>query len=166
MSETWASLIKPIKATMRAGSNRLIQLDVGALIVPAWQANMAVSASGFVRPTQCNQTGFWYQAGTAGQTGNDEPGWGSTLAGLTPDGSLEWTAVAPPGSGQDSIASVVYTQVAPPDALLVVTQSTNSQRVAQAFFGGGTSGNVYTVDAAITMVSGQIFVPQIILTVI
>lgn len=166
MSSAWASLTEPIIRTQRAGSNRLFQLDVGSLIASPWQPNMAVSAGQIIRPTWKNQNGFWDQAGAAGQTGDNEPGWVGTLAGTTQDGSVLWTAIAPPGTGQDSIASVVYTQVSPPDALLTITPGSNSQRVASALLGGGTSGQVYTINVAITMASGQIYVAQIILTIL
>jgi hypothetical protein len=166
MSSWWAGLIEPINIEQRAGSNILRQLDVGALIVPAWQANMAVAAGATFRPTRKNSTGFWYQGAASGQTADSEPGWGTILAGLTEDGSVSWTAIAPPGSGQDSIASAEYTQVNPPDSALTVTPGTNSQRVAQVSFGGGNAGSVYTIDAAITMASGQVYVPQFILTII
>ena len=166
MSTTAASLTTPISKKQRAGSNRLFQLDNGALLVPPWQASMSISASQVIQPTWENRTGFWYQAAGPGQTGDNEPGWGSVLAGPTTDGSLTWTAIDPPGSGQDSIATVTYTQVSPPDALLTITPGTNSQRVAGVMFGGGTSGNVYTINAAITMVSGQTYVAQILLTIL
>lgn len=166
MAATSATLTTPVNLKQRAGSNRLRQLDIGALLVPPWQANMSVTAGQIVQPTQCNQNGFWFQPAGNGQTGELEPGWNATLGGQTPDGSLTWTAIAPPGTGQDSIASVAYTQVNPPDALLTVTGGTNSQRVASVNIAGGTSGQVYTINAAITMASGQIYVAQLVITIL
>lgn len=168
MIETWESLQQPIRKQMRAGSNRLYQFDVGALIVPPWQANMGIAIGGTVRPTQRNSTGFWYQndGASAAQTGDSEPGWGSVLGGQTPDGSLIWTAVAPPGTGQDSVASVIFSQVNPPDDDLTITPIAPSQRIASAYFGATTSGSVYVVNIEITMTSTQVFVPQLILSVL
>jgi hypothetical protein len=166
MSRTWASLSTPILKKQRAGSRRLFQFDVGSLAVPPWQPAMSVLANAVIRPTQDNQTGYLYQAGSNGQTGDTEPGWAQTLGGTTTDGSLTFNAIAPPSIGEDSVASIVFTQVSPPDSALTITPGTNTQLVAEAWFAGGTSGNVYTINAAITMTSGAIYVPQIILTVI
>jgi hypothetical protein len=164
MSDCWNSLDEPVLKEMRAGSNLLFQFDVSSLIIPAWTTNRGVSAAQLIRPTQPNQNGYWYQAGAAGQTGGTEPGWATT--GTTQDGSITWTPVAPPGTGQDSIASVQYVQQSPPDAALIITASGNTQRVAAAYWGGGTSGQVYTVNVQITMASGAIYIPQVMLTVL
>ena len=166
MSWKKAGLVVPILKQQRAGSSRLYRFDVANLALQPWQPAMSVASLGVVRPTDRNLTGFAYQASAAGQTGPDEPGWPRTAGGTVVDGSVTWTAVTPPASGEDSIASVVLTQVQPPDGTLTIANPTGSGLIASALIGGGTSGYTYTVNVAITMVSGAVYIPQLMLTIL
>ena len=80
--------------------------------------------------------------------------------------SLTWTAAAPPAAGQDTIQSATWTQISPPDAALTITGQSNTSLVASALIGGGTVGNVYTIQIDVTMKSGVILPYQIILTIL
>jgi len=153
-------------ASQLAGSNRPYEIDVSSLSVEVWQAASFVASAGLMRPTSANETGFVYQAASAGQTGTTEPAWPTIAAGTVTDGSITWTAEAPPASGQDEIASVAWTQVSPPDAALTITSETNTDFTARALIGGGTSGNTYEVLCKITMASGAIYPVQIYVQVL
>src|SRR5581483_3610113 len=162
------SPVQTVTRTQRAGSNQPYEVDVSTRAVSAWKANEAVAANELRRPSLASEsadgldhsTGFVYRAGSAGQTGPLEPAWAPTIT----DGSLIWTGQAPPAG--DSIASVTWSQISPPDATLTITSQTNTNLVASAFVGGGTSGNVYTVQVAVTMLSGAIYPLQIIFTIL
>ncbi len=150
-------------ATQNAGGKRTYGLDVSALSVQPWQANASIPANALIRPTQKNQTGLIYQAGSGGQSGSVEPNWFIAIAAgaVVIDGSLSLTARVPPVAGQDQIASVAWTQMNPPDGALTIGAQANTTLVASAEIGGGTIGSTYTVLITVTMTSGQIW-PQII----
>ena len=153
--------------TKLAAGNLPYEIDVGQDSVIEWDDALSIAAAGVVRPTQANATGFVYLNGaTAGQTGTLEPAWPTTSGGTVTDGSLTWTAAAPPAVGQDTIASATWTQVSPPDSALTITGETNTSLVASAFIGGGTSGSVYEVEILVTMHSGAIFAYLLILTIL
>lgn len=158
------SPFEPVFGTQRAGASRPYEIDVSSLAVSAWQANVSMPANALVRPTTPNQNGFVYQSTAAGQTGNVEPAWAT--AGTVKDGSLVWTPLTPPASGEDSIASVAWSQQNPPDATLTISSQSNTGLTATAFIGGGTSGSTYTVVATVTMVSGAIWPVLLYVTIL
>lgn len=147
-----------------AGSNQIYEIDVSARAVNAWVAHAEFAAGALIRPTDSNQNGFVFRSSGAGQTGALEPAWPTTVGGTVTDGSITWTAQAPPASGEDTVASATWTQASPPDATLTITSQSTSSLVASALIGGGTSGNVYLVQVAVTMASGAIYVVQIYIT--
>lgn len=156
----------PVQLTQPAGSVRQRIVDVSAQAAPFWQPNSYVAANGLTRPTDLNQTGFVFKnAATAGQTGELEPAWPKTSGGTVVDGSLTWTAQTPPAAGSDTVASATWSQVNPPDGTLTITNQTTTPLTAAAFIGGGTSGSVYTVKAAITMASGEIYPVTLLITI-
>jgi hypothetical protein len=147
-----------VEVEQLASQNLPYVIDVGQVAVAGWNAGASITADALVRPTTANQTGFVYQAGaTTGQTGELEPAWPKTAGGTVIDGSVTWTAIAPPAAGEDSIASAVWSQASPPDALLTIALMATTALTASAYIGGGTSGNIYLVNAIITMHSGAIF---------
>jgi hypothetical protein len=166
MTDISVNASTPVNVSQFAGQNLPYIIDVGNAAVTGWNAGASIAATSIIRPTNTNQTGFLYQSGaSAGQTGALEPAWPKTAGGTVIDGSVTWTAVAPPAAGEDSIASATWTQANPPDGLLTITGQATGSLVASAFLGQGTSGNVYTVNAVITMHSGAIFRVTIILSI-
>jgi hypothetical protein len=163
-----------IELSWKAGSNRPVRLDLNAQSVDAWDADAAIPPGAFTRPSLASEsadgrdhsTGFIYKNGNvAGQTGALEPAWGNINNGSTPDGSLMWTAIVPPATGQDTIQSAVWAQSAPPDGALTITGQQRDALTATAFIGGGTQGNVYVILVTVTMSSGASYVIKIELTI-
>lgn len=151
--------------SMVAGERLPFTADTSQRVIGEWQPSALYLASVVIRPTDANETGFWYLNGAEGQSGPLEPSWNVPEGSVTQDGSLSWTAVVPPSSGQDTINTVSWIQINPPDGALVISGETNDNLTASAFLGGGTSGLKYTINATMTMVSGAIYIAQIILTV-
>jgi hypothetical protein len=140
--------------------------DVGIISVLMWQANTSVVANQFMRPSNGNETGYIYQNGaTAGQTGPIEPAWAVPAGSVVPDASLNWTAVVPPATGQDVIASVTWTQLSPPDGTLSITGITHTPLTTSAFVSGGTKGSAYTILVESTMVSGAVYPIELVVTI-
>lgn len=157
----------PVNLTQRSGTTRQRIVDVSLQAAPFWQPNLYVAANAVIRPTDPNTTGFAFKNGvTAGQTGPIEPAWPKTSGGTVVDGSVTWTAGAPPVTGEDTVASATWTQVNPPDGLLTIANQTTSPLTASAFIGGGTSGQIYQVKVAVTMVSGQIYPVLLVISII
>lgn len=151
-----------VNRTMLSGERLEFDVDVGQRAVTTWSPNASISANTLIAPTKRNRTGFVYSTVADGQTGTIEPAWGPS----TKDGSLTWTQMTPPAVGEDSIASVTWTQQDPPDSALTITGQTNTNLVASAYLGGGTSGNVYLILVAVTMISTAVHEVQIVLTVL
>ena len=148
------------------------ELDVGIASVQVWEANSSVAAGELRRPSTVTEsadgtdhsTGFIYQNGaTPGQTGQTEPGW--VVTGTVQDGSCTWTPVAPPASTQAKVQSALATLVAPPDSALAVGQVTTGELTVDIPVTGGTSGQVYTIQIAVTMTDGEVLVIQLVVTV-
>jgi hypothetical protein len=153
-------------ATQRAGEIRPFSLDMSQVSVSVWQALVAVETGSLVRPTDDNATGFVYQAPAAGQTDDEEPAWGASLAQTTQDGSILWTTLAPPAVGQDTIASASWDQESPPDAALTISSVVNTPLSANALVGGGTQGQTYLVVVSVTMTSGTLYKQPIYVNVV
>lgn len=151
--------------SMVAGERLPFTADISQRVIGEWQPSALYEASTLARPTDANETGFWYQNAAEGQSGPVEPSWLTPAGSNTPDGSLNWTALIPPASGEDTIASVIWIQLNPPDGALTISGQTNDALTASAYLGGGTTGKTYTVNAELTMVSGAIYIAQIILQV-
>lgn len=165
MSEAFVSTaLTPEYATQRSGELRPFTVDVSSLAVPVWEALIAIGASGFIRPTQENATGFVYQTSANGQTGTEEPAW--STSGPTQDGSLQWLPLAPAAPGQDTIASASWDQESPPDAELTIAGVAHTSLAATAVIGGGTQGLTYLVVVSITMSSGPIYKQPIYVNVV
>jgi hypothetical protein len=165
VSESFVSqALNPQYATQKAGERRPFSLDASEASVPVWQSLVSVVANSFIRPTEDNATGFVYKTSADGQTGSDEPAW--ALSGVTQDGSLQWTALAPAAAGQDTIASATWDQESPPDAALTITGVTNTALSTNAMIGGGTQGETYLVVVSITMTSGPIYKQPIYVNVV
>jgi hypothetical protein len=150
--------------TMVAGERLPFQLDVSGRAVSEWTPNSIYEADTLIRPTDANETGFIYQNPDEGQSGANEPSWVATEGSNTQDGSLTWTALVPPSS-EDVIASVSWVQVVQPDGALLINGQSFTDLLATAFFAGGTSGQSYTINGQVTMLSGAIYIAQIVLTV-
>lgn len=164
MTDITANLSEPVNVSQFAGQNIPYILDVASLAVNAWSANASMAALSLIRPTTPNQTGFLYECSAAGQTGALEPAWATS--GPTKDGSLTWTPITPPVSGEDSIQSVTWVQQSPPDAALLITLETSDARTATAFIGAGTFGAIYTVIVTLTMTSGAEYVCRLIVAIV
>lgn len=149
-----------------------LEVDFSAPSVEVWEANAYVPASGLRRPSSATEsadgndhsTGYIYQTSAAGQTGPLEPAWPTT--GSAKDGSITWSPLVPIAAGQDSIASVTWSQSNPPDAALTITGQAVTGLIASAQIGGGTAGNAYLIDVEATMTSGAVYPVQILLTVL
>lgn len=166
MTDISVNASTPVNVSQLAGQNLPYVIDVGNAAVVGWNAGASIAANSLMRPTNPNQTGFLYKAGgTAGQTGGLEPAWPKVAGGTVVDGSVTWTAIAPPAAGEDSVASATWTQITPPDATLTITGQLLGALTALAYLGGGTAGNVYTIDALVTMVSTAQFRVRIILAI-
>lgn len=155
-----------INLSQLAGENLQYIIDVSASATNPWKAGASVAARSLIRPTWKNATGFVYQANAAGQSGGLEPAWPTAAGAMVADGSVTRTAIVPPASGQDSIASVTWTQKNPPDSALAMTDTSNTQLTATVFLGPGTYGQIYTVLATIIMVSSAKFVAEIVLAIV
>lgn len=149
---------------MVAGERLPFLVDVSNRVVPQWQPSALYHAGDMTRPTSANETGFAYQNGLEGQSGANEPTWATPAGSITQDGSLTWTAVVPPTS-EDTIASAVWIQLNPPDSALIISGQSTTDLTASAFLSGGTSGLTYIVNAELTMVSGAIYIAQLVLAV-
>ncbi|MGC8518483.1 MAG: hypothetical protein ACP5P4_08125 [Steroidobacteraceae bacterium] len=148
------------------------EVDVGIASVQVWQPNSTVGASELRRPSTDTEsadgldhsTGFVYQNGTTpGQTGQLEPGWVTT--GTVSDGSCTWTPLAPPATSQSKVQSATATLVDPPDSALAVGQVTSGELTVNVPISGGTAGETYTVQIAVTMTDGEVLVIQLVVTV-
>ena len=158
---------EPVQLQQRAGQNRQRVLDVSLQAIPFWQPLSFIAANGVMRPTDANANGFAFKNGsTAGQTSAVEPAWPKLVGGTVVDGSVTWTAAAPPISGEDTVSSASWTQISPPDGTLTITGQTTTSLTASAFIGGGTSGSTYQVLVAITMTSGAIYNVLLVITVV
>lgn len=151
--------------TQIAGECRGFTIDVGQISVEEWSPGAILAASALISPTVQNETGFLYVNSTEGQTGPLEPNWPTPAGAVVADGSLMWTAVVPPASGQDTISTVSCVQLNPPDGALGVSIQTSGSLTAEVVLSGGTTGKTYTTNAVITMLSGAIYIGQIILQV-
>jgi hypothetical protein len=154
----------PANASQLAGQNLQYIIDVSSIAVNAWSANASVSANAVIRPTDDNQNGFLFQTAASGQTGQIEPAW--PKSGTVQDGSLVWTPLAPPAASEDSVLSASWLQQSPPDAALTISSQSTGALTASAYLGMGTSGQIYTIIASVTMRSGAVYVVKIILAII
>jgi hypothetical protein len=142
----------------RVGAARPYTIDFKAWLRSYWIAGRAYNTGDFVRPPSIS--GFAFQAGAAGEAGVTEPAWPRTLGGTAVDGSITWTAVAPGINAVDAIASVAWSQINPPDSSLVISAPVNTNEEATATFAGGTSGNVYRIQCAVTTASSKVYPVQ------
>jgi hypothetical protein len=160
------SCCQTFNRSMIAGERKSYTVDVSQIAVADWERNAIFAASAVVSPTAANATGFLYQNGsTEGQSGPFEPNWPIPAGQTIPDGSLTWAAIVPPATGEDSIASIAFVQLNPPDGALSVSGQIASALTVDVVLGGGTSGNVYTTNVVNTMTSGLVYIAQIVLTV-
>jgi hypothetical protein len=149
---------------MISGERLSFVADVSNRVAPVWVPNAIYHVGDLVSPTPPNATGFVYENGAEGQSGASEPTWATPAGSQTQDGSLDWTAQIPPTS-EDTVQSAVWVQLNPPDGALIITDQVITDLTASAFLSGGTSGQIYTVNAVVTMVSGAIYIAQIVLQV-
>jgi hypothetical protein len=165
MTDVQVNAATPVELSQFAGQNLPYVVDVGNVAVMPWAAGISIAANQLIQPTPTNDTGFVYQAGGAGQTGLNQPAWPMSAGGTVVDGSVTWTAIAPPAVSEDTIQSVSWTQAAPPDGLLTVTPSAPAALTALALIGGGTLGEIYTVNVLVTMKSGAIYRAELIISI-
>lgn len=149
---------------MIAGERLPFIVDVSNRSVEEWTPNSNFAANTLARPTDGNANGFMYQNAVEGKSGLNEPSWVASEGANTQDGSLNWTALVPPSS-EDTVASAVWIQLNPPDGALLINGQTIGDVTASAFLGGGTSGQKYVINATVTMISGAIYIAQIVLSV-
>jgi len=148
----------PEARVKRVAASRPYTIDFKAWLRTYWIAGRAQNANDFVRSPTIS--GLAFEAGGAGETGMSEPAWPRTIGGTVLDGSITWTAVAPGTNAVDPIASVVWSQINPPDSALTITGAANTNEEATATFNAGTQGNVYRVQCAVTTNGGRIYVVQ------
>jgi hypothetical protein len=166
MTDVLINPAAPVNVSQLAAQSIPYIVDVGSVAVMGWSPGASVAGSALMRPTNANLTGFVYQSGAIGQTGLLEPAWPKTAGGTVVDGSITWTAIVPPAAGQDTVASATWAQASPPDGTLTITGQAIGALTATAYLGAGTPGNIYTVNAEITMHSGAIFRAEIIVAIV
>ena len=149
---------------MVAGERLPFVVDVSNRAVAPWESSAIYHAGDLIRPTDLNATGYVYQVNAEGQSGAYEPTWATPAGAITQDGSLTLTAIVPPTS-EDSVQGAVWVQLNPPDGALIISSLSFTDLTASAFLAGGTPGQTYTINAEVTMVSGAIYVAQIVLQV-
>jgi hypothetical protein len=149
---------------MVAGERLPFEVDVSNRSASPWNASSLYEANTIVSPTSANENGFVYQNAAEGQSNVTEPAWVPGAGSTTNDGSLVWTALVPPTS-EDIITSANWVQLNPPDGALLISGQSIGDLIATAFLGGGTSGQTYTINAVVTMLSGAIYIAQIVLAV-
>ena len=151
------------------------ELDLGQAAVEAWQPDVTIAAGAIRRPRNKfesadgtdHSNGYVYQAGSsAGQTGPTEPIWATT--GSVSDGSVTWAPVPPPAVGADQIAAASWTQIgAQADgSQIAITAQPFDALTTGVILSGGALNNTYTIQAAITMESGAVYVVKLLLTVL
>lgn len=116
-----------------------------------WIAGRRYNSGDYVRSPSV--PGFAYQA-SGGEAGAVEPAWPRTLAGTVTDGSITWTAAAPGNNAVDTISSVAWSQVSPPDSALVIGSTSNTTEEAVASFSAGAQGQTYRIQCEITTAAG------------
>jgi hypothetical protein len=150
--------------SMVAGERLPFEIDVSGRSASPWSASSLYEAGTTISPTAANENGFIYQNTAEGQSNVSEPSWIASAGSTTNDGSLVWTALVPPNN-EDTISSATYVQLNPPDGALIISGQSIGDLIASVFFGGGTSGQTYTINAVVTMVSGAVYIAQIVLAV-
>lgn len=71
-----------------AGGKQISNPTLTITSTPSWQASTSYNVGDRVKPTTFN--GFTYVCVEAGTSGSSEPTWGTTLWGLTTDGTVKW----------------------------------------------------------------------------
>lgn len=147
--------------------------DFGLTAVDVWGANAFIQGNELRRPSTENEsadgadhsTGYIYQNGSAaGQTGKLEPAWATS--GTITDGSITWTPIVPGGSSEDTLQSVTWTLVSPPDSALTVTNESVGTLTASATLTGGTAGLVYLIEITGVRKSGNGKTLQLYVTIL
>lgn len=141
-----------------AGATKPFTIDLKRYLRSYWIAGRRYSANDCVRSPTIS--GFAYQASSDGEAGSVEPAWPRTLSGTVTDGSLTWTAVAPGTNAVDTIASVAWSQVNPPDSALTIGTLSNTIEEMTAHFTGGTAGQVYRIKVDVTTTAGLVYEVQ------
>ncbi len=148
----------------RVGDRLFYYFDFSLRAVDAWEPNTGYAANALVRPTEGQETGWLYQQGAApGLSGPLEPLW--LTSGTVQDGSCVWTPVAPPAT-EDTIQTVTWEQVEPPDDTFVIDGQVSGATTAGAYLSVGTPGSGYLVRCTVTMASGAVYTADILVEVV
>jgi hypothetical protein len=150
-------LVAP-KRIKRAGAVRRYTVVLTRELRSYWIGGRRYSLNDYVRSPSIS--GFAYQCTVAGEAGTVEPAWPRVLGGTVADGSITWTAVAPATNAVDTIASVAWSQVSPPDSALTIPAQSNTIEEATAQFSGGTSGSTYRIRCLATTTAGDVYDTQ------
>lgn len=135
-------------------------IDLHAVIVTDAARAQDFVVNSFVRPPF--ETGFYYEATTAGRTSAHFPiRWPRTAGETVQDGSVVWTARHPSSSTLPSISAVSWTV---PAGLTLDTQSEGAF-LANVTLSGGVDGEDYEVTARVTMSDSRIVEQSIIVPV-
>lgn len=123
-------------------------------LVRVWSPGTVFAADVVVRPTY--PTGFEYVA-TAGQTGQTEPRWPTTVAGTVTDGSVTWTAQE---ISNDSLTTTIDSSAWSADTGINVDNDSletgNGKQMTSAHISGGAIGEIYDVANVITLADGTV----------
>lgn len=120
-----------------ASAVRVIELDWLNVVANFWAPGKEYAAGNIVRPRE--PTGFAYQAGGDGQSGNRVPRWPRTLGGTVVDGPITWTAVAAGSNGVTTVASPTAS-VVPSGSLDATGLSVVEQTRVELTLSGGVEG--------------------------
>lgn len=145
-----------------AGVAETFYIDWEPVLVSAWRPEHRYSQGSIVRPTP--ETGFLYEATSAGQAGTGKSGYNKpdfpAAAGETiRDGSITWTARNPDSPSLESISDSQWTL----DEGATEQASTIDGFVTSITAVGATAGEQYRMTNRITRSTGEVEEDSIIL---
>ncbi len=163
MDESTDSSGRATRRRQGAGDRRFYFFDFALRAVDEWTPDTQYSPDALVRPTQGQETGWYYtQGSTQGLSGPLEPTW--PLSGPVADGSCTWTPIAPPAT-EDTIQSATWATFEPPDATLVLDGASTAPTTAGTYVSGGTPGFDYLARCTVTMTSGAVYTADLLMEI-
>jgi hypothetical protein len=126
---------------MPAGDEAPVEIDLFDYCARRWHPNEHYDEDEIIRPSVAN--GYALKAKNAGDSGANEPLWGSTLGKIVRDGSVNWELIE---AGTNGIDEATSPQVnVSPSGLSVEGLGISESRKLIAVYKGGSAGTTYTV---------------------